>query len=103
ERPSALIAMANHACVATQEADDDFGARATIEPIARGTDDSQNGLAIHGHPARGNIDVVHGTQPLDSRSVLVQPRLEPALAHFTQVRCHRRSPVALTFRGNLGS
>ena len=79
ERAGTLIAVPHHSRVMAHGADNDFGARAVIQPIARRTDDRQDGLTIEGRAVRGNVDVVLGRQPFHGRGILLQPRLKPAL------------------------
>jgi hypothetical protein len=79
KRAGALIAVPRHGRVTADGTDDDLRARAVIQPIARRTNDRQNGLTIERRAVRGNIDVIRGREPFDGRGVLFQPRLKPAL------------------------
>ena len=83
ERAGTLIVVPHHSRVIAHCADNDLGARAVIQPIARGTDDRQNGQTIEGRAVRGNIDVILVARPLTLRRRLTQPALQ-LLPHLQQ-------------------
>src|SRR5262249_51278277 len=73
--------------------DYDLAALALLQPVARGTDNGQDGLAVENRAAGGDVEVVLGHQPFHGRGVLVQPRLKPAFSEALHLGQH--APVLL--------